>query len=95
MASSPVEDPFFYGWRYRKKSVKGKRVWVQVPLTRDNVLHPQEGDHIHHGELHTTDMHYLADAFAIQLAHDKSAKVFHDLGVFWTGTRFSIIIARM
>jgi Uma2 family endonuclease len=44
VAALLAEDPFFYGWR-----------WVgdeQVPLTEDDLLDPQEGDHVSDHTLH-------------------------------------------
>ena len=37
-----LADPFFYGWR----EVRRNGVLVNVPLTREDMLHPQEGDHV-------------------------------------------------
>ena len=43
----PPPDPFRFGWRYVQQiRANGSKVSVQVPLTLDDVLHPQEGDHI-------------------------------------------------
>ena len=41
------EDPFRYGWRtVRRPGPNGQEVWEDVPLTLEDVLHPQEGDTI-------------------------------------------------
>lgn len=38
-------DPFFYGWRYVKcVDAHGNEDYVEVPLTEEDVLHPQEDD---------------------------------------------------
>jgi Uma2 family endonuclease len=80
---SPEDDPFFYGWRDRIEYVNGKRVLVQVPLTREDVLHPQEGDHIVNNNPHAKDVRYLAGSFEARLTHDPTAIVLSDVGVYW------------
>jgi hypothetical protein len=80
---SPEEDRFRYGWRDRIDHVNGKRKLVQVPLTRDDVLHPQEGDHIVNNDRHAEDVQYLAGAFRTHLAGDATAIVLSDVGVYW------------
>jgi Uma2 family endonuclease len=43
----PEADPFRYGWRFVKKLLPdGSTDLVQVPLTLEDVLHPQEDDQI-------------------------------------------------
>jgi Uma2 family endonuclease len=42
-----AEDPFFYGYRWvRMKTAQGKTVCEQVPLTPEDLLDPQEDDHV-------------------------------------------------
>jgi hypothetical protein len=78
------DDPFFYGWRdvYRV-GPKGRKEHVQVPLTRDDVLHPQEGDHIVQNDVHWDDVFYLHGVMKAQLAADATALVLSDVGIFW------------
>src|SRR5581483_11035075 len=78
------KDPFFYGWRdtYRV-GADGRKEYVQVPLTPEDVLHPQEDDHIMLGDAHDDDTSYLKNIFRIQLADDATARVFSDLGIYW------------
>ena len=34
-------DPYRYGWRYVcRPGANGRKVWEQVPLTLEDVLHP-------------------------------------------------------
>jgi Uma2 family endonuclease len=48
-----AEDPFFYGYRWvRVKTPDGRTVSEQVPLTRDDLLDPQEDDHVSNRHLH-------------------------------------------
>jgi Uma2 family endonuclease len=78
------DDPFFYGWRdtYRV-GADGRKEYVQVPLTPEDVLHPQEDDHIMLGDAHSDDTSYLKNVLKIQLSADVTARVFNDLGIYW------------
>jgi hypothetical protein len=40
------EDPFPYGWRYVTIQRNGEEELLQVPLTLDDVLHPEEEDFV-------------------------------------------------
>lgn len=79
-----ADDPFFYGWRdtYRV-GADGRKEYVQVPLTPEDVLHPQEGDHIMQSNAHNDDAGYLKNVFTIRLSGDATARVFSDLAVYW------------
>jgi Uma2 family endonuclease len=61
-ALPPRSDPFRYGWRYvlRGTDRDGNEVWDQVPLTLDDVLHPEVGDFIVNSSAHARDCIYLA-----------------------------------
>jgi hypothetical protein len=61
-ASSEQEFP--YGWRYVKRPrPDGGEELEPVPLTLEDVLHPQEGDVIPGSIVHDTDCTYLASVF--------------------------------
>jgi hypothetical protein len=78
------EDPFRYGWRYvRRPGANGREEHVQVPLTLEDVLHPQEGDFIVDNQAHADDCIYLRGAFEAQLADDPHAVVLFDCRVAW------------
>jgi hypothetical protein len=48
-----TDDPFRYGWRYVKRVLPDGTVDLeQMPLTLEDVLHPQEEDHISYTNLH-------------------------------------------
>src|SRR5580692_5941005 len=80
----PPDDPFFYGWRdvYRKDE-HGRRVHEQIPLTREDVLHPQEGDHVMNGSPHDEDCIYLTNVCKARVTDQPNAAVLHDVGVYW------------
>ena len=71
-------DPFYYGWRDRIwQRPDGTWAYEQIPLTRDDVLHPQMGDHIVESSLH--DLIILKNVI----------QTFSDLaGLFWNPGQF-------
>jgi Uma2 family endonuclease len=80
---APV-DPYHYGWRYiRREAADGAVTFDQVPLTLENVLYPEVGDFIVHTKAHEDICHYLADILKMQVRHDPSAVVLHDVRVAW------------
>lgn len=55
-----AEDPFHFGWRYIEETGSdGTVVVVRVPLTENDVLHPQEGDFIMNTPLHNRICAYM------------------------------------
>lgn len=80
----PPDDPFRYGWRYaRRTSAADSPEFAQIPLTLEDVLHPQEGDFIVHSEAHERRNLYLYDVFGARLADDPAAVILHDVRVAW------------
>jgi len=72
-------DPFFYGW----PEVWRNGVLENVPLTREDMLHPQEGDRVRSNESHVL---LCIDLFVIItrcLKKIPGARVFHNLSVSW------------
>ncbi len=69
----PKKEKPFYGWRYLKViRPDGTEDLEQVPLTLEDVLHPQEGDHIPQNFVHQIDQRYLSnvcDARESRLEH--------------------------
>lgn len=77
-------DPFRFGWRYvRKIGPNGTERSVQVPLTLDDVLHPQEGDHIPDNRQQSRDCTYLFDVLEWRLADNPQALVLTDCLINW------------
>jgi len=84
--NEPVDpnDRFAYGWRCVKKVAKnGTEKMVQVPLTLEDILHPQEEDFRVISDPHTRDMMYLRGAFDRALAKVAGAYVLSDCRVAW------------
>src|SRR6266581_749747 len=77
-------DLFVYGWRdVPAIAPDGTTDFVQVPLTLEDVLHPQFWDVIVESTLHDLVRDYLADVFRARTYHDPSALVVSDVGIFW------------
>jgi Uma2 family endonuclease len=77
-------DPYRYGWRYKRITRRdGSVAFLQVPLTLEDVLHPEVGDFIMQTDPHDSDLVYLKEVFKAQLADDPQAVVLSDCRVDW------------
>ena len=84
VGGSDPADPYRYGWRYvQHEGEDGRLVIEQVPLTLEDVLHPQEGDQVTHSEAHQRRCVYLYDVLRARLADDPSAVVLQDVRIAW------------
>jgi colicin import membrane protein len=95
--SRPIEGPkatsrvpskpaasFDYGYRYVEKKRRDGRIdFVRVPLTLDDVLHPQFGDVHVLSDPHTDDCTYLRTVLKNRYADDRSVAVLSDCGILW------------
>jgi Uma2 family endonuclease len=84
--SRPAEkpDPFRFGWRYVQQIGRnGVKQRVRIPLTLDDVLHPQEGDHIPDNSQQGRDCSYLYGVLKWRLAGISHAVVFTDCLINW------------
>ncbi len=81
----PASDPFRLGWRWaRPGSVNGSADSEgRVPLTADDLLHPQEGDQIPENTIQERDRGYLAGALRFQLRDHPRVRVLSDCLVNW------------
>lgn len=76
------DDPFRYGWRYQKLvGPDGKEQCKQIPLTLEDVHHPQEEDFIVQRGGHAEDCIYLHDVLRTHLGD--AALVTFDLRIAW------------
>jgi Uma2 family endonuclease len=81
-ATSPEAYP--YGWRYVRRNLPdGGMTIEQVPLTLEDVLHPQEGDQVTESQPHERRRRYLTDVLETRLAGDPGAVVLSDVLVIW------------
>jgi Uma2 family endonuclease len=79
-----LADLFRYGWRYvRRQLPDSGEVFEQVPLTLEDLLHPEEGDQVTHNKQHQRICRYLVDALESRLAGDPTAVVLDDVRIAW------------
>lgn len=79
-----ARDPFRFGWRYlRRERPDGTTEFEQVPLTLEDVLHPEEEDFIVQSDTHQRWCRYLADVLEAQIAPDPKAVVLSDCRIAW------------
>ncbi|MDW8212979.1 MAG: Uma2 family endonuclease, partial [Roseiflexaceae bacterium] len=82
--TAPAEDPFRYGWRYvRRPTPDDPHHLEQVPLTLEDVLHPEVGDFIVHSDRHETDRMYLTAVLRARLEPSGIAIVLSDVRIAW------------
>jgi hypothetical protein len=75
---------FAYGYRLVEKSVRGGEVDVEmVPLTLEDVLHPEFGDVHVLSDAHDDDCNYLKSVLKDRYAGDATVAVLSDCGIFW------------
>jgi colicin import membrane protein len=80
----PKSDPYRYGYRYvRVRRPDGTVDFDQVPLTPDDVLHPQVDDFIVQTNTHDDDLLYLKSVFKVRLKTDPRSVVLSDCRVDW------------
>lgn len=78
------DDPFRYGWRYvRVQQPDGTETFDQIPLTLEDVLHPEVGDFIVQTDAHDDDAAYLKSVFRSRLAGVPHVAVISDCLVDW------------
>jgi hypothetical protein len=78
----PETDPYRYGWRYvRQVGPDGTETWEEVPLTLEDVLHPQEGDFLVNDSAHNNDRNYLHTILDSRRSRWPSAVVLCDVRV--------------
>jgi Uma2 family endonuclease len=83
-AAAHDEDPFRYGWRYvRRERPDGYVVFDEIPLTLEDLLHPEEGDHVTHSDAHQHHCLYLYNVFLARVRADPSAVVLNDVRIKW------------
>ncbi len=89
--SSPVSsthslepDPFRYGWRdVRRQRPDGTTESDMVPLTLEDVLHPQEGDHIPENSRHEAHRTHFHNVVRSRLVRQPTRLSLSDCLVDW------------
>jgi colicin import membrane protein len=80
----PTPDPYRYGWRFVKKLLPdGSTDLIQVPLTLEDVLHPQEGDVIPESTHQERDAEYLRPIFRDRVARLPGGYFLADCLIDW------------
>jgi Uma2 family endonuclease len=80
----PEVNPFRYGWRFvRRVGPNGREELKQVPLTLEDVLHPQEGDVIPENNVQEAERRYLANIFSCRLPRTAGNLVLSDCIIHW------------
>ncbi|RRR72229.1 MAG: Uma2 family endonuclease [Candidatus Viridilinea halotolerans] len=78
------EDVWRYGWRYVHRPLPlDAENYERVPLTLQDVLHPELGDAIVHSDRHETDRMYLTQTLRAQLEPSGLAVVLSDVRIVW------------
>ncbi|MCS7287739.1 MAG: Uma2 family endonuclease [Roseiflexus sp.] len=79
-----TDDPFRYGWRLvPRPTPDNPHHMEQVPLTLEDVLHPEVGDFIVHSDRHETDRMYLTAVLRARLEASGAAIVLSDVRIAW------------
>ncbi len=79
-----ARDPYRYGWReVWQTGPDGQKTLEYLPLTLEDVLHPQEGDIILQGDPHDQDRGYLKAVLRTRLARRRGALVLSDMLIVW------------
>jgi Uma2 family endonuclease len=79
----PPDDPFFYGYRYVEMQNNGEEISEMVPLTLEDVLHPQLEDYASQNEIHALFCTYLYITLRTRFRHDPSFVVLQDVPINW------------
>jgi Uma2 family endonuclease len=78
------KDPYPYGWREIPRLLPdGKEIHERVPLTLEDILHPEVGDFRMHTQEHYRFCAYLYDVLTKWVADDATAIVLCDVRVAW------------
>jgi Uma2 family endonuclease len=80
----PIDDPFRYGWRTVTETLpNGETVYREIPLTQEDFLDPQLGDHMVQSDPHLILVVSLYNRFIKQYHADRTTGVFSDLKMLW------------
>jgi Uma2 family endonuclease len=84
LVTAADSDPFRYGWRFvLRPTPDNPHHLEQVPLTLEDVLHPEVGDFIVHNDRHETDRIYLTEVLRARLEPSGVAIVLTDVRIAW------------
>jgi hypothetical protein len=73
------DDEPFYGWRYIKHmQTDGTVKYEEVELRQEDLLYPEEGDHVVYEAVHTRDWKYCSNALETFFKDDPTVLVLSD-----------------
>ena len=83
--SAPKEkDPYRYGWREIPRTLpNGQKIYERIPLTLEDIIHPQVGDFRMQSAEHEQICTYLRGLFRERFANDPTTIVLGDVLVAW------------
>jgi len=82
--TTETNDPYIYGWReVARINEDGIRYFHRLPLSLEDILHPQEDDVRMHSYDHEKKCHYLSNVIQRQIQHDPTAVMLADVRVAW------------
>ena len=80
------EKESIYGWRtVLEEDEHGNKKAMQIPLTLEDYLHPQEGDNHMQNQSHHKIGKYIEAVLELYLRHIYGVVVFNDVGIKWPG----------
>ncbi len=79
----PADNPYLYGFRYVFYEKNGEEAWDRVPLTLDDVLHPQLEDKVSQSDTHYLFCHYLYTILKARFSNNPTTVVMHDVPLNW------------
>ncbi len=79
----PPDDLFFYGWREVALWVDGIEVGARMPLTLEDVIHPQLGDYVLQNISHALLCDDLEDGLKSHIGHEPGTVILNDVGIDW------------
>jgi Uma2 family endonuclease len=79
--STPSDDPFRYGYRIQSSAPGGEVDWI--PLTAEDLLDPQFGDHVTQGGQHFSLVHLLVGTLRRHFESREDIYVASDLKMLW------------
>jgi colicin import membrane protein len=82
-ASSEKADPFRFGWRYAEPTNGNGTDDDRVPLTPEEVLHPQEGYQIPENTVQEGDRTYVTPVLRLRVSDRPGFRVLSDCLVDW------------
>ncbi len=79
----PPDDIFFYGWRFVEHRVNGTTARARMPLTLEDVIHPQLGDYVLQNRRHAIICKELFNGLERHVGDEPGTVILHDVGIDW------------